>query len=205
MDNHTTRLCPTCGKEFQITAKHPNVRFCSESCFRESRRETRCCACGKEFRVSKGTRKKYCSAECGFRFRPKREVKARKICICDWCKNGFTVWNSRPGRFCSHLCRSKYAARQPKKIGIVAPQSRGKNWSTQRKLALARDSSACQICGKKKSKIRTHDITVHHIVKYGDFQNDYITANQLSNLITLCRLCHEQVENYGLPCPKRMF
>jgi DEAD/DEAH box helicase domain-containing protein len=70
------------------------------------------------------------------------------------------------------------------------PNDYGPNWPAQRKLARARDRYCCQICGAPEQG-REHD--VHHRIPFRTFAS-YQQANQLSNLLTLCRSCHRRAE-----------
>jgi DEAD/DEAH box helicase domain-containing protein len=76
---------------------------------------------------------------------------------------------------------------------------RGPNWQQQRDAARARDGYRCRHCGAPERPDRQHDI--HHLRPFRDFgyvpgENEhYRAANQLDNLITLCRVCHRQAEN----------
>jgi len=75
---------------------------------------------------------------------------------------------------------------------------RGPNWQTQRNKARARDNFRCRHCNAPERPGREHDI--HHLRPFRDFgyvpgQNEYYqVANQLDNLITLCRDCHRRAE-----------
>jgi DNA mismatch repair protein MutS len=60
----------------------------------------------------------------------------------------------------------------------------------------------CEICGYKKIKITDKDLETHHIKFQKDcsedgFINDkpHVHKNHLSNLIVLCRQCHEKIHN----------
>jgi DEAD/DEAH box helicase domain-containing protein len=70
------------------------------------------------------------------------------------------------------------------------PNDYGPNWPAQRNRTRARDGYCCQICGASEHD-REHD--VHHKVPFRTFDS-YQQANQLANLITLCRSCHRQAE-----------
>ncbi len=74
----------------------------------------------------------------------------------------------------------------------------GINWESQKRKAKKRDSSTCQVCGYKSGGKRFLD--VHHIIPAKRFI-DLELANNLSNLITLCRKCHVMVEKGKIPCP----
>jgi DEAD/DEAH box helicase domain-containing protein len=70
------------------------------------------------------------------------------------------------------------------------PNDYGPNWSSQRDQARARDQYRCQICGAPEQG-RSHD--VHHKIPFRTFDS-YRQANQLANLVTLCRPCHRRAE-----------
>jgi DEAD/DEAH box helicase domain-containing protein len=78
------------------------------------------------------------------------------------------------------------------------PNDYGPNWQQQRNAARARDGYRCTICGAAEPAGRQHD--VHHKQPFRTFgyapgQNDaYRQANVLENLATLCRACHQRVE-----------
>lgn len=71
-----------------------------------------------------------------------------------------------------------------------APNDYGPNWKVQRERARARDGYCCQVCGLPENG-RSHD--VHHKTPFRTFAAPE-QANQLSNLITLCPVCHRRAE-----------
>lgn len=71
-----------------------------------------------------------------------------------------------------------------------APNDYGPNWPKQRDLARARDGFRCQVCGELEGEKEHH---VHHKVPFRMFTS-IEQANQLANLITLCKSCHRKVE-----------
>lgn len=81
----------------------------------------------------------------------------------------------------------------------------GPNWQRKRRKALDRDSYSCQRCGMTDEEHRKkygRSIEVHHISRRESFRDDsgninWEKANQLSNLISLCKQCHAKLE--GLP------
>ncbi len=72
----------------------------------------------------------------------------------------------------------------------------GPDWRRQRQRARERDEFRCRSCGAPESPNREHD--VHHVRSIREFGygavGDYAQANELDNLITLCRSCHLQAE-----------
>ncbi|MFC5972062.1 homing endonuclease associated repeat-containing protein [Halomarina salina] len=75
----------------------------------------------------------------------------------------------------------------------------GVNWATQRLKALERDDWVCQ---DENCEMTDHEhrvqygqgLDVHHLQKVRTFDS-LGTANQLENLVSLCRSCHVQWEN----------
>lgn len=65
---------------------------------------------------------------------------------------------------------------------------RGYNWTEMRLKALKRDNFLCQNCNGPGNQ-------VHHIVPFRSFNGEYIKANEMSNLMTVCASCHTHIEN----------
>jgi len=80
---------------------------------------------------------------------------------------------------------------------LLRPNDYGPNWQTQRAKALERDGRRCQICGAGGDSITLH---VHHKRPFREFSyvrdvnENYLDANKLENLVTLCPSCHRQAE-----------
>ncbi|MHA1286033.1 MAG: HNH endonuclease [Candidatus Thorarchaeota archaeon] len=70
---------------------------------------------------------------------------------------------------------------------------RGDDWEEQRKKCYKRDHYTCQVCGKHCGR---KEIQAHHIIPYKEKG-----TNDLSNLITLCNVCHAQVEAGTIQIP----
>jgi len=88
---------------------------------------------------------------------------------------------------------------RPKTLGglAIARNGYGPNWHEQRKRALERDNYTCQWCGKQAGQEKWWQIVhVHHKRKIRWFYDyeaqaiDYEIANDLYNLVTLCKACH---------------
>lgn len=77
----------------------------------------------------------------------------------------------------------------------------GPNWVDQRTKAIKRADRKCEVCNKKTK----HSPDIHHIIPFLHFdydqtQNDnYLQANELTNLIALCRSCHMLAESKQIP------
>lgn len=60
-----------------------------------------------------------------------------------------------------------------------------REWAIIRNKVLMRDNFECSICGN------TRDLQVHHL-NYNNFKNE---INHLEDLMTLCKSCHEKIED----------
>jgi DEAD/DEAH box helicase domain-containing protein len=74
----------------------------------------------------------------------------------------------------------------------------GPNWQKQRDAARERDNYRCRRCDAPEKPNMQHH--VHHVTPFRTFgyvrghNDNYLLANQLDNLITLCPSCHRIVE-----------
>jgi DEAD/DEAH box helicase domain-containing protein len=75
-------------------------------------------------------------------------------------------------------------------LWLNTPNNYGPGWSRLRDLVRARDGYRCQVCGSLESG-KQH--AVHHKIPFRLFSSTE-QANQLSNLVTLCTVCHRQAE-----------
>jgi DEAD/DEAH box helicase domain-containing protein len=81
---------------------------------------------------------------------------------------------------------------------LLAPIDYGPSWTQARELARGRDQYQCRQCGAIEVKGQVH--AVHHIRPFREFgyipgENRYDQiANNLDNLITLCKTCHQRAE-----------
>lgn len=82
---------------------------------------------------------------------------------------------------------------------ILLPNDYGPDWPVQRSAARKRDDYRCRRCGLSEAEAG-HEHDVHHIQPFRDFNyvrgenENYKQANQVDNLMTLCRSCHRTVE-----------
>ena len=105
------------------------------------------------------------------------------------------------------LVFSQSLAEQLYDLGILLrPNAYGPNWQQQRRLALARDNHRCRTCGAGPDLAASGKVTrsitlhVHHIRPFREYgyvpghNENYLLANDLENLVTLCPGCHRQAE-----------
>lgn len=197
------KQCQHCGKPFTThpcRIKDGEGKYCSKKCYGEAKQysvECKCIVCGELFKQYpsgvKDGKGKYCSKDCSTRAH-------RAEYTCQHCRKEFTLTASRSKdgsrKYCSRHCmhNAKRGAGSVNWRGGNKKSYRGDNWTQQRNLAYNRDQGICQNCGKQPRKgLRQFD--VHHIKSFYFFNGDYLSANQLTNLITLCRRCHVKAEN----------
>lgn len=175
-----------------------------------------CVHCQKPFErlpseVKRGAGK-YCSNQCSgiARTKPKQYKRRFKVnCECEYCGIIFKAKPSnierRGVRFCSRTCSglAQRGENSPTWRGGHG-KYRGENWNEQRKLAYNRDQGICQHC-ERKPKQGIKKCAVHHIKPFREFGDDYVTANQLTNLITLCHPCHMRAEHGNIPVQPYLF
>jgi endogenous inhibitor of DNA gyrase (YacG/DUF329 family) len=170
-----------------------------------------CENCGIEFKREKHLvdkrKNSFCSSKCQHIWRTgKKTTKAsgeNKKCL--YCGKEFYAYPYEVDirKYCSNECKLDYA----RENGIHAGENcnfwiggtdnyRGQNWNYQRSKARKRDNNTCKLCGKTKEE-NNKNMTVHHIVPFRFFMNDYKKANDLDNLICLCSECHGKQLSHG--------
>lgn len=182
--------CNYCGKSFTknyFEYKKTGHHFCSQSCFgkwnSENKRgenhpsykkvERTCEYCGETFLASPNEIErgwaKFCNNECKAKWQSENY---------DPAKNPLPVM---------------YGPDNPKWRGGYLPYY-GPDWRPYRRAARKRDKYTCQHCGITEEELG-RELDVHHIVPFREFGVDnHDQANELSNLISLCYLCHMKVE-----------
>jgi len=83
--------------------------------------------------------------------------------------------------------RKKYTTERTKEADKYTKTT---TWQSLRREIILRDNSCCVLCFLR-GKIEYRQLQVHHIIKRVD---DITLAYERSNLVTLCRTCHEEVE-----------
>lgn len=202
------RTCQQCGLGF-VADHASDGKFCSHLCYGESLKgkkpsnynpvEMTCKECGEPFEITRARIQtaKYCSTKCHDQARLDRVV-----INCDGCGSPFEVIKSQAYlRTCSRECHSKIMSGPNTHLwrGGQRQYYYGPNWKLQRVACRERDNHTCRVCGKKHRKGKRF-FDVHHVRPFRSFgykagQNDnYLQANDLSNLITVCLSCHMKLE-----------
>jgi len=161
-----------------------------------------CSECGDTYPVkpSLADLSKYCSRECMSKSQEVDEIElVCPRCGGDFSKMPFNIKTETT--FCSSECFSAHLS--DIRSGDQNPAWKGgresyygPNWSQQRQMALARDDHICQLCSMSASghyDLYGCDLNVHHITRFKAFDS-YREANDLSNLVTVCHLCHKTLE-----------
>lgn len=204
-DHRATLICKECGKTFTVMKNQADGRqFCSPECritaltIPSKRAICVCKWCGKKFEGWTYRKRRFCSRICAAKYAGAIIFKSdiHVIVECECCSKIFETQirpSRNPQKYCSKKCMGimRMGATNPNwKGGPVS--NYGSNWSRQSRLAKSRDKYICQICGYKAGDDLPLD--VHHIISLRKFKGNWRTANKLSNLISLCRICHVKVE-----------
>lgn len=216
--------CLHCGQEFIVPQKLSNRKFCSPACSNRynqkpdpSKRAIFTCQwCNQPFEEWAYRKPRFCSNQCRSEYaarQPKPSARKPEIHVtltCVICGSAYktTVYQVklRGSSCCSRECvailvstRMTGNGNHNYRGGTV--KYRGTNWGKQSRAALKRDGYRCQICKTRLGR-KPWDYGIHHIKPYREFNGDYESANQLLNLVTLCRSCHGRVEAGKLSCPR---
>ena len=208
-----TRSCPICDQNYETTQHHGGRKYCSSKCVRKAqsiRQRNRpstkitliCESCGRTYQRSPCRQKDgehhFCSPKCRGTYQTSQGIVKR---ACAVCSKPYSVSKAqiklRGSKYCSRKCMNlslsvnRRAENNPNWHG--GPVEYGSNWSFQRKQARKRDNYTCRNCDVKR-----RGLDVHHIIPIRFFENDFDSANDLSNLITLCRQCHKTIERINL-------
>lgn len=193
-------ICQQCNKSFKakfVCKTKPMPKYCSYECSNKAQDKKvfiNCAGCEKEivrkqYRLIKNE-KQYCSIAC---WHPPLIIN------CDYCKEEFkrTPAKKNETNFCSRDCMGNWQSEN--KTGENSnswlggwEKYYGGNWKKQKTLAKKRDDYTCQVCGKAEGETTHH---VHHIKAFRHFgKENYLEANELKNLMTVCPPCHGSIE-----------
>lgn len=219
---HPSRLqkCPSCDKRF-LGKRGIQIHHSTAHGEKIGKINLSCEYCGDEFsryqsNIKDGMRQ-FCSQSCMGRFNSKHKLEENSpnwkggdvTLTCSHCGVEYTRRRSEASEsnYCSYECL--YDSRSYTMSGENNPSWKGgyepyygPNWPGQRLKAIIRDQSRCQSCGKTPME-NGGGLSVHHIRRIGFYKEKYEGAewykyaNELSNLVTLCRSCHSKWE--GIP------
>jgi len=121
-------------------------------------------------------------------------TKTCLACGVSFEKDGRYSYRADVMRFCSTTCWYKWIREDPTRHGSFQGGREpyyGPDWNEQAKKARERDGFTCQDCGLHQEKPL---LDVHHIRPRRAFRGNWQGANDLANLVTLCKSCHKKRE-----------
>lgn len=172
------RMCKQCGETFY---RYREQHFCSEDCFHDykiehhkpkkeyipvSKHTETCTNCGKEYETHR-YKSKYCSEECGYKYRYKNIVKQKQVYQkkCRECGKHFST-TAPKDKYCSRKCSRKYNDRRKETSRRGRVKENGRvDWDISIERLMKRDKGVCYLCGNR--------------VNYNDFivtDEDYFIA-----------------------------
>ncbi len=214
--------CSACGVTLSVTPStlsRSKQHYCSVACRNAQyvKIEVACTQCRKtvlrNLSQVKTRANHFCDKICFNKWKGRDSDHYVVTCVCKQCGSDFVTsrWFSEHGKatFCSRKCSGAWSSEHV--IGSAHPQWNGgtltyygPNWKSQRRKALKRDNYRCRQCNASRNKIGNNP-HVHHIIpfkKFGyipDKNDNYLQANELSNLICLCPTCHKNAEWGKIP------
>lgn len=184
--------CESKVEKYPSVAKESDLHFCDNECQRKWKSE---CKPKEEHNWYKGGPVEVECSNC-------KEVIERKSCIVEQNKRFY----------CSNECEAEWKSDNqiPYRWGDnktnYSGRYYGSNWQRQRKKRLDVDNYECVICGMSDAEHKREEgrsLSVHHVMGIDKFRDeetndiDEEKANDLTNLITMCRSCHRKWE--GIP------
>lgn len=217
-------MCPTCDRDDFDTERALKIHHSKAHGESISGVELSCEYCGDTYRKppSEAERSRFCSRECMAAHRsetmttPFGGERNGVELECEWCGTTYRVPASsaeRGSRFCSRDCQASsqsvefsdeswhmYGVRGADHPSYTGHDNYyGENWPEQRTAALDRDGRKCVVCSMSMEEhLDEHgcELHVHHVQPIATYESPE-DANELDNLITLCRACHVRWE--GIP------
>lgn len=207
-----------CDKNCRTKWRIGNTRGENSTRWKGGKQFITCSVCGKSIERNpckiKNTKNNFCSPKCRGEWMSRNYIgfnhpnwKDKPIYYCETCNKEIKRNQSKEDsqhHFCSKKCYGQWKSKFI--VGDKVPGYKtgetlayGPNWKKQRNLAQKRDKYTCRLCGKLQNR-RWQSLNVHHIRPMREFNyipginDNYLQANQLSNLISLCRGCHNKVE-----------
>jgi len=207
--------CPTCGEDTYFSKR--GVKLHHKMVHDESLGGmlVTCDWCGKDHRrqpsIAKAREHNFCTKDCFYEWQRENAPVGEehwdytsKIIECDNCGSEIERSPSQTHRtnFCDMDCRGEYYSGEnaPLWAGGTRQWDYGDNWEEQRGKARQRDGYKCQKCGVDESEYKEktgQHLHVHHIRKLKKFDEPE-DGNKLTNLITVCRSCHNKLEGFPI-------
>src|SRR5262245_11050582 len=179
-------ICEFCGRAYLVNLIRRRGRFCSRACY------------GRWLSADRSRIPHLTPLTKGHTIRRYKSLPVTKV--CPTCERPFSVKKSHADRrtYCSKRCM---AIRQSSDwLGPGNPRWRGgpvpyygPSWLAARGFVRQRDR-VCQSCGKTARR-NGKALDVHHRIPFRTFGVDrHAEANDPTNLIALCAVCHTREE-----------
>lgn len=110
------------------------------------------------------------------------------------------------GKSLCNECYSKKNKDTKKRINKDAEKhTKTSKWQSVRRKVLLRDKGLCYLC-LLRGRIENRRLEVHHIKKRDDLVNtpEEHLIYDMSNLVTVCRPCHEELEKLSVVKQKEL-
>lgn len=176
-------ICEQCGVSFRAAPTQTRGRFCSQRCVGQWKSANVCGVASPNY---------------GKKFGRPSNAGPIVTAQCVVCSKEFVTKRSHVARrkTCSRECVAIHYEQTGKTAGANNGNWRGgylpyygPSWGKNKRAARARDK-ACADCGKTPKQLK-RALDVHHKVPFREFGVDrHLEANDLSNLISLCNVCH---------------
>jgi 5-methylcytosine-specific restriction endonuclease McrA len=207
--------CDTCKAELE--RKLSDIKrnnFCNKKCFDlfklgksfklKENIQFDCLECGNKVSVlpsryyRSGKERKFCSKQCSSKYHL-RDFKSSAIELeCNNCRAKIyrTKSHIKSRNYCSYECMGEYYSKEGLFSGENSPtwgggkkSYYGPNWLESRRQCRAREDYICKDCGITEEDYG-QELSVHHIIPFVMFNDDYEKANDLRNLVAICEPCH---------------
>lgn len=189
--------CVVCGKATGVSGRPPGQRkTCSAKCGYELRKRTTrpqrsCNHCGEMYWPQGSFRVKFCSRKCYIADIGTRRAMLTATCMECGSKFKRTAAALKRVRhaFCGNACVRKFfvGEKSPMFRGDKDP-NRGAAWNRRAEAIRERDGYSCRRCGLCQTG-NGQKLSVDHVKPWRSFE-DKDAANHPSNLVSLCRSCH---------------
>jgi endogenous inhibitor of DNA gyrase (YacG/DUF329 family) len=209
--------CPKCAKDFdsEIGVK---VHYGKAHEGSISGYDTECSFCGESLTVRQKDRvegNNFCDNKCESKYRSDNGggenhplYDGGKVTVaCLICSTQVKRWPAKIEQqervFCSKSCQGKWRGENwtgednPNYDGGVFEHQYGPNWANAREQAIEQADGSCEEPDCQREECRNgYNLDVHHIIPRRHF-DDKTEANELDNLLVLCREHHAEIEPNG--------
>lgn len=198
--------CDSCSKDY-TTREGLAYHYDNSDCERNG---VDCPECGDTFANEHGVRAHHSQVHGG------PGIHGTKVVECAWCSKEIRrkkyFVEKREKFYCSTECEAEWKSEYQGAYRWADDKTHysgsyyGSNWPEQRAKRLEIDDYQCVACGmtdEEHKEQQGRSLSVHHLRDIDEFRDsetnslDEKEANEISNLVTMCRPCHKKWE--GVP------